>query len=84
MKECMDTGAGPHVCGPFLMFSMSVLTLADGLCCDWFIYLILCWCWMLHKDYDRKCSIERKKSGREPQGAWGQDELISGKQPVVK
>jgi hypothetical protein len=25
-----------------------------------------------------------KYHGREPQGAWGQDELIGGKQPVVK
>jgi hypothetical protein len=23
---------------------MFVLTLADGLCCAWFVYLILCWC----------------------------------------
>jgi hypothetical protein len=39
---------------------------------------------MLHKDYDRKCSIEKKKSGRESQGTWHQDELIGGKPPVVK
>jgi hypothetical protein len=39
---------------------------------------------MLHKDYDCKLSIEKKKSGREPQGAWRQDELIGGKPPVVK
>jgi hypothetical protein len=38
---------------------------------------------MLHKDYDRKDSVE-KISGREPQGARRQDELIGGKPPVVK
>jgi hypothetical protein len=37
---------------------------------------------MLRKDYDRKDSVE-KISGRESQGTWGQDELISGKPPVV-
>jgi hypothetical protein len=28
------------------MFLMFVLTLVDGLCCDWFVYRILfsCWC----------------------------------------
>jgi hypothetical protein len=26
------------------MFSYFVLTLADGLCCAWFVYPILCWC----------------------------------------
>jgi hypothetical protein len=45
MKQCMDIGARPHVCGVFLMFLMFVLTLADGLCCACSIYLILCWCW---------------------------------------
>jgi hypothetical protein len=39
---------------------------------------------MLHKDYDRKGSGERKISDRESQGAWRQDELIGGKPPVVK
>jgi hypothetical protein len=40
---------------------------------------------MLHKKYYRKTSIEKKKiSGRGSQGAWRQDELIGGKQPVVK
>jgi hypothetical protein len=39
---------------------------------------------MLHKDYDRKDSVEKKNSGGEPQGAWRQDELIGGKPPVVK
>jgi hypothetical protein len=39
---------------------------------------------MFHKDYDRKGSVEKEISGREPQGAWRQDELIGGKPPVVK
>jgi hypothetical protein len=40
---------------------------------------------MLHKDYDRKGSIAKKKtSGRDHQGAWRQDELTGGKPPVVK
>jgi hypothetical protein len=39
---------------------------------------------MLHKHYDRKCSIEQKYAGREPQGACRQDELLGGKPPVVK
>jgi hypothetical protein len=39
---------------------------------------------MLHKDYDRKCSIENKHSGRESQGVWGQEKLVGGKPPVVK
>jgi hypothetical protein len=40
---------------------------------------------MLHKDYDRKGSVAKiKNSGREPQEAWHQDELIGGKPPVVK
>jgi hypothetical protein len=39
---------------------------------------------MLHKDYYRKYSVGKKISGRDPQGAWGQDELIGGKPPVVK
>jgi hypothetical protein len=38
---------------------------------------------MLHKNYYRKGSVEKKISGRDPQGAWRQDELIGGKQPVV-
>jgi hypothetical protein len=37
---------------------------------------------MLHKDNDGKSSV-KKISGREYQGAWRQDELIGGKQPVV-
>jgi hypothetical protein len=28
--------------------------------------------------------LKEKISGREPQGAWRQDELIGGKPPVVK
>jgi hypothetical protein len=39
---------------------------------------------MLHKDYGRKGSVEKKKAGRESQGAWLQKELIGGKPPVVK
>jgi ferric-dicitrate binding protein FerR (iron transport regulator) len=39
---------------------------------------------MLHKDYDRKGSVEKNVSDRESQGAWRQDELISDKTPVVK
>jgi hypothetical protein len=39
---------------------------------------------MLHKEYYRKSSVEKKISGRELQGAWRQDELIGGKPPVVK
>jgi hypothetical protein len=39
---------------------------------------------MLHKDYYRRSSTEKKISGRESQGAWRQDELIGGKPPVVK
>jgi hypothetical protein len=34
---------------------------------------------MLYKDYDRRCSIEKKNSGRESQGARRQDELIGAK-----
>jgi hypothetical protein len=39
---------------------------------------------MLYKDYDRKGSVEKKISGREPQGSWHQDKLIGGKPPVAK
>jgi hypothetical protein len=40
---------------------------------------------MLHKDYYRSRSAEKKKvSGREPEEAWRQDELIGGKSPVLK
>jgi hypothetical protein len=39
---------------------------------------------MLYKDYDRRCSFEKKNSGREPQGTRRQDELIGGKPPAVK
>jgi hypothetical protein len=40
---------------------------------------------LLHKDYNRKGSVEKKNiSGRESQGTWCQDELIGGKPPVVK
>jgi hypothetical protein len=39
---------------------------------------------MLRKDYDRKCSVGKNIVGRESQGACRQDELVSGKPPVVK
>jgi hypothetical protein len=39
---------------------------------------------MLYKHYDRRCSIEKKNSGRESQGARRQDEPIGGIPPVVK
>jgi predicted alpha/beta hydrolase len=39
---------------------------------------------MLYKDYDCRCSFEKRTSGRESQGARRQDELIGGKPPVVK
>jgi hypothetical protein len=39
---------------------------------------------MLHKDYNRKSSVENKITGRESQGACPQDELIGGKPLVVK
>jgi hypothetical protein len=45
---------------------------------------ILSWERMLYKDYAPRCSIEKKNSGRESQGARRQDELICGKPPVVK
>jgi hypothetical protein len=37
----MYIGAKSHVCRVSLVF---VLTHADGLCCLWFIYPVLCWC----------------------------------------
>jgi hypothetical protein len=39
---------------------------------------------MLHKDYDRKCSVGKKIAGLEPQAACRQDELTGGKPPLVK
>jgi hypothetical protein len=39
---------------------------------------------MLYKDYDLRCSIEKKISGRGSQGARRKDELICGKPPDVK
>jgi hypothetical protein len=39
---------------------------------------------MLYKDYDQRCSFEKKNSGHESQGARCQDELIEGKPPVIK
>jgi hypothetical protein len=39
---------------------------------------------MLHKDYNRKVSVAKKKiSARESQEAWHQNEIIGGKPPVV-
>jgi hypothetical protein len=37
---------------------------------------------MLHKDYYRNSSVEKKISGRGFQGAWRQDEQIGGKPQV--
>jgi hypothetical protein len=31
-----------------------------------------------------RVQLQKKISGREPEGAWRQDELIGGKAPVVK
>jgi hypothetical protein len=39
---------------------------------------------MSHKDFDRKGSVAKKISGRDPQRALCQDELFGGKPPVVK
>jgi hypothetical protein len=47
---------------------------------------------MLRKDCSRKGSVAKKNtrigllhiSGRQPQGAWRQDEMIGDKPPVVK
>jgi hypothetical protein len=38
---------------------------------------------VLHKDYSRKCSVE-KNTGCGSQGPWSQDKLIGSKLPVVK
>jgi hypothetical protein len=38
---------------------------------------------MLHKDYYCKNPVA-KKSGRDPEGTWRQDELIGDKPPVIK
>jgi hypothetical protein len=39
---------------------------------------------MLHTEYNRKCSVEKKNTGRGSQGAWCQYEPFGGKPPVVK
>jgi hypothetical protein len=39
---------------------------------------------VLHKDHDRRGSVEEEISGCKDQWAWRQDELIGGKPPVVK
>jgi hypothetical protein len=44
VKRCMDICGRPHAFGVFLMFLTFPLTLAEGLCCAWFIYPLLCWC----------------------------------------
>jgi hypothetical protein len=38
----MDISDRNHVCDVLLIF---LLALADSLCCAWFIYPILYWCW---------------------------------------
>jgi hypothetical protein len=39
---------------------------------------------ILHEDYERKGSVAKKISGRNPQGTWHPDELTGGKPAVVK
>jgi hypothetical protein len=39
---------------------------------------------MLHKDLDRKGSVEKKNPGRGSQGTWRQDVMIGDKPPVVR
>jgi hypothetical protein len=39
---------------------------------------------MLHKDYNHNVQLKNNIAGHESQGAFRQDELIGGKQPVVK
>jgi hypothetical protein len=39
---------------------------------------------MLHNNYDRKSSVAKKVSGREPKSTYRQDEPIGGKPPVLK
>jgi hypothetical protein len=39
---------------------------------------------MLYKDYYRMGSVEKNMFGRDPQGAWHQEELIARKPPDVK
>jgi hypothetical protein len=38
---------------------------------------------MLRKNYNRKCSVEKKNIGREYQGVWHQEDLVSDKPPDV-
>jgi hypothetical protein len=42
VKQCMGIGVG-LICVEGFNLLMLVLTLADDLCCAWFIYPILCW-----------------------------------------
>jgi hypothetical protein len=37
----------------------------------------------LHKEYNGKCSVGEKNTGREPQDTWRQDEMIGSKPPVT-
>jgi hypothetical protein len=39
---------------------------------------------MLHEDYDRKGSVEKIISGRDPKGAWRQDELTHVTEPIPR
>jgi hypothetical protein len=39
---------------------------------------------MLHKDYDRKDSVEKKNFCCESHGTWRLDELFGAKPPVIK
>ncbi|PNF15810.1 hypothetical protein B7P43_G10428 [Cryptotermes secundus] len=41
----MGIGSRRRVCRFFLMHLMLFLTIANGFCCAWFVYPILCWCW---------------------------------------
>jgi hypothetical protein len=69
VKLFMAIDSRPRVCVILLMF---VLTSPEGLCCVWFIYPILCWCWWtpcgggveyLHRD---PASRRGRRKGRSP------------------
>jgi hypothetical protein len=55
-----------HMCGMYIWWKVKHI-------CNRQTHLLVR---VLHKDYDRKGSAEKKNSGHEPQGAWWQDELI--------
>jgi hypothetical protein len=40
VNYCIHICARPHLFGEFECFLIFILTLADGLCCAWFIYPI--------------------------------------------